>query len=119
MDILEKVKMLADAKNMSISDIEKLAGVSNGSIGKWVNSIPKADNLFKVAQVLEHSVEYFLTDDYYSYNSSFSDEEKELLETYNKLDKRGRHKLHTIAYEELDRMNDVAPKPKNKESHAG
>ena len=32
-------------------------------------------------------------------------DEKELLTTYNKLDRRGQHRVHTIIYEEMDRMN--------------
>lgn len=36
---------------------------------------------------------------------ALSTDEKELLTTYNKLDRRGQHRVHTIIYEEMDRMN--------------
>ena len=36
---------------------------------------------------------------------ALSNDEKELLTTYNKLDRRGQHRVHTIIYEEMDRMN--------------
>lgn len=31
----EKVKAIADRKNLSIAAVEKKAGLSNGTIGKW------------------------------------------------------------------------------------
>lgn len=91
---------------MSISELEKKSCVSNGSISKWVNSMPKADSLYSVAKVLEVDIEYFLNNDYTinSDTSKQSDEKDELLKNYNVLDKRGRHKIHTVIYEELDRM---------------
>lgn len=35
--------------------------------------------------------------------SGLTSDETELLITYNKLDRRGQHRMHTVIYEELDR----------------
>jgi transcriptional regulator with XRE-family HTH domain len=58
--IYEKVKSLADKKGMNISELEKRAGLSNGTIGKWRDSKPLAENLAKVAKVLNVSVNTLL-----------------------------------------------------------
>ena len=34
-----------------------------------------------------------------------SPDHQELIDTYDKLDRRGQHRVHTIIYEEIDRMN--------------
>lgn len=50
--IFEKIKQLADAKDMSIRSIEAEAGLANGTIAKWRECEPGAQNLNRVAQVL-------------------------------------------------------------------
>lgn len=58
--IFQKIKELADGKNMSIRELERLAGLENGTIGKWRNSIPRFDNIASVASVLEVPLETFV-----------------------------------------------------------
>jgi transcriptional regulator with XRE-family HTH domain len=50
--IYKNVKALADKEGLSIAELEKKAGLSNGTIGKWIESSPKVDSLVKVANVL-------------------------------------------------------------------
>ena len=57
MSIYEAVKKIAEEKGLSIPVIEKKAGLANGAIGKWRESVPKVDNLKAVADVLEVSIE--------------------------------------------------------------
>lgn len=40
-------------------------------------------------------------------------DETELIKTYNKLDRRGQHRVHTVIYEELDRSVDEENKKGN------
>lgn len=58
--VYENVKKLCDEKGISISQLEKDAGLSNGSIGKWKKFIPKADSLQAVAKVLKVKMEKLL-----------------------------------------------------------
>ena len=54
MDIYYTIKEMADGKNMSIAEVERLAGLSNGTIGKWKEeNKPTVDSLLKVCAVLE------------------------------------------------------------------
>lgn len=110
MDIYIKVKSLADAKNLSITDLEKQCALGNGAIIKWKTSMPKADSLFKVATALDVPIECFLSEEGLELPNPHFAEESELLLNYRKLDGRRKHKLHLFLYDEIEAM-------KNKEQH--
>ena len=58
--IYEKIKEISDKKKLSIGYVNDKAGLSNKAIYGWKKSIPKADNLKKVADVLNVSTDYLL-----------------------------------------------------------
>lgn len=62
--LYDRIKKLADEKNMSIAYIEESVHISNGSIAKWKQNVPKVDNLYKVAKFLGCSVEFLMTDEH-------------------------------------------------------
>lgn len=80
-----------------------LSGIERGS------SLPSATALIGLSKILMCSIDWILTGETpkseFSTLPVLSDDEKELLDTYNKLDRRGQHRVHTIIYEEQDRMN--------------
>ena len=91
--------------------IQEVTGISTGNLSgiEKGSSLPSATALIGLSKILKCSVDWILTgespilenqDEFMS-----SDGQRELLETYNQLDRRGRHRVHTIIYEELDRMN--------------
>lgn len=51
---------LCYGKNMTIQQLEKEAGLSNGSIGKWKKSLPNIYSLMAVAKYLNVTVEKLL-----------------------------------------------------------
>lgn len=55
--IYENIKSIAQEKGISIAQIEKMAGLGNGIIGKWRNSNPSIASLFKIAAALDVPVE--------------------------------------------------------------
>ena len=58
MTIYDNVKALAEAKGLSIRQVEQQAGIANGAIGKWrEDGRPYAETLQKVAVLLEVSME--------------------------------------------------------------
>lgn len=59
-NILEKVKEQCDKQNISISALEKKAGIGNGTIARWGDSVPNLSSLAKAAEALGVSIEYFL-----------------------------------------------------------
>lgn len=54
--IYENVKAIADKKGISIYELEKKANLGNGTIRKWNDASPSVENLFKVARVLNVSI---------------------------------------------------------------
>ena len=58
--VFENIKEICDKKKISISQLEELAGLSDGAIYKWKKSIPKADSLQRVAAVLKVKIEKLL-----------------------------------------------------------
>ena len=61
MKLYERVAQIAAKRGLSISKVEKMAGIGNGTIGKWrTNRNTKINTLEKVAKALDVSVEYLL-----------------------------------------------------------
>lgn len=56
MPIFENIVSRANKKGWSISELEKLSGLGNGTIGKWKTSKPSISSLEKVAEKLEVNV---------------------------------------------------------------
>lgn len=56
MTVYDNVKRIADDKGLSIRQIEKQAGLGNGTIAGWKNYDPKMVNIKAVADVLKVKV---------------------------------------------------------------
>lgn len=59
----ERIRELCKLKGTSIPKLELELGLSSGSISKWGKSSPKAENLVKVANYFNVSVDYLLGKD--------------------------------------------------------
>lgn len=60
MTLLYRIKEIASQKKISLAELERIAGLSSGSITKWEKSSPKAESLMKVANSLNVSTDYLL-----------------------------------------------------------
>ena len=58
--IYDKIKEICDEKGVTVSSVEKKAGLSNGAISKWNVSSPTIENLQSVANVLKVKLEKIL-----------------------------------------------------------
>lgn len=102
---------------MNQKDFSKLIGVSQGALSEIENNkrgLPmeaiielmkysKTDNSVSCSWILTGISDA-------DPSSSLSNDEKELIDTYNKLDRRGQHRIHTVIYEEIDRIEKSASK---------
>lgn len=62
MSLLTRIKELREKNdNMSINKLEKVAGLTRGSISKWDDHTPSYDKLLKVANYFGVTPEYLLT----------------------------------------------------------
>lgn len=60
---IEMVKRLDELilqKNLTRAEVERKANLGNGTIRNWIISYPAIDKFYRVAQVLEVSMEYLL-----------------------------------------------------------
>ena len=96
---------------MNQKDFAKLIGVSQGALSEIENN-KRGLPMESIIELMKYSISdksiscsWILTGISDTFSSSgLSNDEKELIDTYNKLDRRGQHRVHTIIYEELDRM---------------
>lgn len=58
--LYDNIKAICDKKKLTISWVEKEAGLSNGTIGKWRETGAVVNNVYAVAKVLNVSVEELL-----------------------------------------------------------
>ena len=54
--IFNNIKKICDEKGISIFQLEKEAGLGNGTISGWKESMPRIDKLQSVAKVLNSEV---------------------------------------------------------------
>lgn len=50
--IFDKIKSICDEKKISISALERMAGLGNGTISGWNESSPRLDKITAVANAL-------------------------------------------------------------------
>lgn len=49
MNILDRIKVLADSRSISLAELERRTGLSSGSITKWNKSSPSIDKVKLIA----------------------------------------------------------------------
>lgn len=59
--IYDTIKEICQKKGLSVSSVEKEAGLSNGAISKWNDSSPTVDRLNAVAKVLNVKVDCLIS----------------------------------------------------------
>ena len=60
MGLVKKIKILCDEKKLTFAELERTVGISNGQIRRWDNSSPKIENVQKVADYFNVSIDYLL-----------------------------------------------------------
>ncbi|MCJ0597914.1 helix-turn-helix domain-containing protein [Enterococcus cecorum] len=60
MSLVQRIKELANEKNITFAELERKIEISNGQIRRWDTASPKSDNLQKVADYFGVSVDYLL-----------------------------------------------------------
>lgn len=104
-----RIKSRRKELHITQAQIQEETSISTGNLSCIENGkyLPSTTALIELSKILNCSIDWILTGkSSISKNTSpLSDDLEELVETYNKLDRRGRHRIHTVIYEELDRMD--------------
>lgn len=120
-------QLMVEQNIKSMRQLETMAGVSLNIISKWDKMQPSAENLSKVAKVLNVSPNYLLYGEQENEEQSFITDERKtptrlavgenevlLLDTFRKLNNTGRFKILMLVSEEYD--NEQASTPEEKDS---
>ncbi|OOF49463.1 transcriptional regulator [Rodentibacter genomosp. 1] len=88
MCISERLKLVLDAKNMTVTEFSKVTGISYRSAMNYLNEgrDPNVDALIRIHKGLAVSITWLLTgsgNTFHEDNTEFSYREKKLLENYN------------------------------------
>lgn len=59
--LYDRIKQECDSKNITIKQLEKDAGVANGTVGKWRKGAPRVTTLQKISERLGVSMEELIT----------------------------------------------------------
>ena len=113
-EVAEQIKRQSNKMNIQLKDVFLGCGLNKNMItGMRNGSMPKADNLGKIADYLNCSVDYLLgrTPEAGFQPSQFSEDEMELISLYRQLNQEGREKI-------LDSADDLVVSGKYKKSGA-
>lgn len=108
-EIAARIKAVAKEKNITLSSMLSSAGLGRNTMVHFETSMPKADNLGRIADALSCSVDYLLGrteritiagpgDD------DFPEDEKILLDRYRQLDSMGQEIVRAKAGELLQNL---------------
>lgn len=105
-DIIPKLyeRILKQVEHLGITgkQLGELLGLKKSPLTDWKNnkSNPTLEQFTKMCRIFATSSDYLL----FGRTENLPTDEQELINTYNQLDRRGQHRVHTIIYEELDRI---------------
>lgn len=60
MGLVERIKKLCEEKKITIAELERKTGISNGQVRKWDKTTPGSDKLTLIADYFDVSVDYLL-----------------------------------------------------------
>lgn len=92
MSLVERIKTLCKEKKITIAELERKTGISNGQIRKWDSSIPGVDKLEAIADYFNVGTDYLLGRTSKKFldlkNTTESDLDNKLQEIINGLNER-------------------------------
>lgn len=60
MTLISRIKQLAQSRQLTLAQLERNVGISNGQIRRWDTSSPKVENLLKIADYFSVSLDYLM-----------------------------------------------------------
>lgn len=99
MSIIIKIKTIAKERGYTLASLERELGLGNGTIRRWDNTLPSADKLLKVAELLGVSVDYLLKDTPQGTTPGLDEKTAEILSMYSQLsDEQKKQALSYLEY---------------------
>lgn len=100
-DIYERIIEQSTKLGLTGKELGALLGLKKSPLTDWKNkkSCPTLEQVSLLCEIFAVSADYLIFG-----QSTLKSDEQEFLQNYMKLDSRGRHRVHTTIYDELDRM---------------
>ena len=90
MEIVERIKSLCIAENITIKELERIIQISNGSIRHWNEKTPSVERVLLVADYFKVSLDWLVTG---KESGNLTPEEQTLVDTYRNADDRGKKNI--------------------------
>lgn len=99
MEIIERILTVAENKRIKQADIAKALGKGTSLITNWKNrgTTPPAEELFKISELLEVSIEFLITGKEKEPGTAPSEDEKQLLDYYHAANQEGKKDIRKYA----------------------
>lgn len=100
--LYERIIEQTEKNHINGKKLGVMLGLKKSPLTDWKNgkSNPTLEQLIKMCDIFSVSADYLLLGKPIQEESQ---DIEEILSIYKKLDSRGKHRIHTIMYEELDR----------------
>lgn len=92
--MVERIKELCKINKITIKSLEKELEIGNGSIAKWTKSKPSVENVLKISQKFNVSLDWLITG---KEPEELTLEEKKLVNLYRSADERGKRAIFRTA----------------------
>ena len=101
-ELYERILEQTERLGITGKQLGEMLGLKKSPLTDWKNkkSCPTLEQLIRMCEIFALSSDYLL----FGTVEGLSSDQQELVQTYAKLDRRGQHRVHTIIYEELDRI---------------
>lgn len=107
MEIVERIKNLCNAENITIKELERIIQISNGSIRHWNEKTPSVERVLLVADHFNVSLDWLVTG---KESGNLTPEEQQLVDYYRKADDRGKRSILRTAESESTELESSASK---------
>ncbi len=97
MEIVERIKDLCIAENITIKELERIIQISNGSIRHWNEKTPSVERVLLVADHFNVSLDWLVTG---KESENLTPEEQLLVDHYRRADNRGKRSIMRTAESE-------------------
>lgn len=99
MNFSENINRICKDRGTSLSAVVQSLGLSTSKVSYWNNgSLPKAQILEMLAEVLDCSVAEFFKDENEIISDDLTEDEKDILRIYRQLSRRNQHEFMSMVY---------------------
>ena len=107
MEIVERIKDLCIAENITIKELERIIQLSNGSIRHWNEKTPSVERVLLVADHFNVSLDWLVTG---KESGNLTPEEQLLVDHYRRADDRGKRSIMRTAESESTELESSTSK---------